>query len=210
MDKVDFLPERIKIQRAKRTRLKHQSFWLTGCVLLLAVWGYIRQDTISSAKAELRLLNDRSSNIQQQLVLRASLERQQNELLLKKRVDDDLGSRIKALDIISEMDQLLPESMAFTDMKLEVSEIRIPIKPVTNKNMRASRSSKKKVKKEKVVKRIQLKLKGVAPTDVDVANFIGQLSASPLFEDVNMGYVKTVDFRGRAAREFQASCFVIR
>jgi len=176
----------------------------------LAVWGYIRQDTISSAKAELRLLNDRSSNIQQQLVLRASLERQQNELLLKKRVDDDLGSRIKALDIISEMDQLLPESMAFTDMKLEVSEIRIPIKPVTNKNMRASRSSKKKVKKEKVVKRIQLKLKGVAPTDVDVANFIGQLSASPLFEDVNMGYVKTVDFRGRAAREFQASCFVIR
>jgi hypothetical protein len=58
------------------------------------------------------------------------------------------------------------------------------------------------------VKRVRLMLTGIAPGDVDVANFIGQLSASPLVEDVNMGYAKTVEFRGRLAREFQASCYI--
>jgi Tfp pilus assembly protein PilN len=64
--------------------------------------------------------------------------------------------------------------------------------------------------KEVTVKRVQLLVTGLAPSDVDVANFIGHLSASPLFEDVNMGYAKNVVVRGRTAREFQATCFVAR
>ncbi len=62
----------------------------------------------------------------------------------------------------------------------------------------------------KLVRRVRVVLAGLAPTDVDVANFIGQLSASPLFENVNMGYAKTVRFRGRSAREFQASCYLAK
>ena len=61
-----------------------------------------------------------------------------------------------------------------------------------------------------MVKRVLLVIDGMAPNDVDVANFIGQLSACPLFEDVHMGYAKTVRFRGAEAREFQAKCYVIR
>ncbi len=58
------------------------------------------------------------------------------------------------------------------------------------------------------LKRVRLLITGVAPGDVDVANFIGQLSASPLLEDVNMGYTKTVEYRGHLAREFEASCYI--
>ena len=50
----------------------------------------------------------------------------------------------------------------------------------------------------------------MAPTDVDVANFIGQLAGSRVFEDVNMGYARNVPFRTRTARKFQVSCYVIR
>jgi len=50
----------------------------------------------------------------------------------------------------------------------------------------------------------------MAPTDVDVANFIGQLAGSRLFEGVNMGYARNVTFRSRSARQFQVSCYVIR
>ena len=53
-------------------------------------------------------------------------------------------------------------------------------------------------------------LTGMAPTDVDVANFIGQLSASCLFKNVNMGYAKTVTFQRRSAKEFQASCYLAK
>ena len=54
------------------------------------------------------------------------------------------------------------------------------------------------------------KLTGLSPTDIEIANFIGQLSASPLFEDVNMGYARTEEFDGRVGRKFQASCLVAR
>jgi len=43
-----------------------------------------------------------------------------------------------------------------------------------------------------------------------VANFIGQLSASLLFEEVSMGFARTETFRGRSARRFQASCYLVK
>ena len=63
---------------------------------------------------------------------------------------------------------------------------------------------------QQVSRRIRLVLTGLAPSDIDVANFIGQLASSPLFEDVNMGYAKTVFHENYEAREFQASCFIVR
>ena len=50
----------------------------------------------------------------------------------------------------------------------------------------------------------------LSPNNVDVANFIADLSASPLFEEVDMGYAKNIVFRSKAAKEFQASCYVVR
>ena len=210
MENVNFLPERIKTQRAKRLRLRRHGYVLAVCVAVMALLGYVRQGNISEAKAELALLDNRSESVQGKLLLRAALERQLSELLVKKRIDDNLGSRVKALDVLAELDQILPQGMALTKLSLGVVDVRIPIRSVGARSSRARIAKPGQRKKEKVVKRIQLTLGGLSPTDVDVANFIGQLSGSPVFEDVNMGYIKNVTFRGRAAREFQASCFVIR
>jgi hypothetical protein len=47
---------------------------------------------------------------------------------------------------------------------------------------------------------------------MDVANFIGQMAGCPLFEDVNMGYSKTIEIDGqrRKARSFLVSCLLVR
>jgi len=81
---------------------------------------------------------------------------------------------------------------------------------LANASLRVSPAGAQPRKEDKAVHRVRLVLTGLAPTDVDVANFIGQLSASRLFEDVTMGYAKNVSFRGRSAREFRASCYVAR
>ena len=207
MENLDFLPDRIRQQRSRRNALIRQGYLVAACCVGIVLLAYMRQGTIRSAQAELSLLKDRSGNVQQQLAMRAGLEAQQAELMIKKRIDDQIGSRANALDILAELDQIVPPSMILGSLTLEATEQRQTIQSV---NGGLAPSAAGRQAQQLVVNRMRMVITGIAPTDVDVANFIGQLSASPLFEDVNMGYARNCEFRGRGAREFQVSCYVIR
>ncbi len=209
MEKIDFLPESIRSQRAHRASLIRQGCLLAVCVLALTVLAFARQQRISAARAEQVSLNDQFANVQHQLAFRSDLESQQADLMIKKRIDEQLGSRVNTLEVLAEMGRLLPDSIVLTSLNLEAVELRIPLKPAEERSDSSARSADN-LPREKVVKRVRLIFTGLAPSDVDLANFIAQLSAGRLFEDVNMGYAKNVDFRGRSAREFQASCYVVR
>jgi Tfp pilus assembly protein PilN len=214
MKSIDFLPERIRFQRDRRRRLVRQGCLLGLCLIGLAVLGYVRHGRIQTARAELAMLNDRSANSQRQLALRRELESQQADLMIKKRIADQLGSRASALEVLAEVSRLLPGSIVLSSLTVETMEIDAPLpsaKDSTNETDRASAAAAPSGKaKTRSVKRLQLTLTGLSPTDVEVANFIGQLSTSPLFENVNMGYAKNTVFRNRPAREFQVSCHVVR
>jgi len=209
MENIDFLPERIKAYRARRASFLRQVGLLSLCLAALAGLAYARQQRIDSAKAELTALKEQGLNLQRQLSFRSDLERQQADLMIKRRISDQLGSRVNALEVLAEIERLLPDSIVLTSMNLEAVELRIPLKAAEEKANSAARSADNRPK-EKIEKRVRLIFTGLAPTDVDLANFIAQLSAGRLFEDINMGYAKNVDFRGRSAREFQASCYVVR
>ncbi len=209
MDHVDFLPERVKAQRARRRRIVCQAYLLVACVGVMVLLGYVRQGWIDSARAELSVLDERVANMHQQLDLRSDLERQQAELKIMKRIEAALGSRINVLDVLAELERVMPTGIALANLDMETMEIRVPVESIhTARRPRVAMGRTKK--SGEIIKRIRLVLTGLSPTDVDVANFIGQLSASPLFEDVNMGYARNVECRGRQAREFQASCLIVR
>ncbi|MCJ7543835.1 MAG: PilN domain-containing protein [Phycisphaerae bacterium] len=207
-DRIDFLPKYIKICRARRQSFKRQTWLAIVAAVGLAVLGYVRQSMATQAKAELTWLDRRISAVNRQLSLRTDLEQQLADLMIKKRIDDTLGSRANALEVLAELERTLPESIVLTSLTLEAVEIHTPIKsggsgaPVV--------AGAQAPPKETVSKRVRLVFTGLAPSDVEVANFIAQMSAGRLFEDVSMGYVRNVDFRGRNVREFQASCHVAR
>lgn len=207
-DRIDFLPKYIKIRRARRRSFRRQT-WLTIIAALgLAVLGYVRQGLITQAKAELAWLDHKISNVNRQLAMRGDLERQLADLMIKKRIDDTLGSRANALEVLAELERTLPESIVLTSLTLEAVEVRTPIKPAdAGAPVVAGAPARPR---ESVSRRVRLVFTGMAPSDVDVANFIAQMSAGRLFEDVSMGYVKNVEFRGRSVRDFQASCLVAR
>ena len=204
---IDFLPERIKQHRARRARLVRQGYLLALCIAGLVGMGYLREGRINFAQAELTSLSNRAETIQQQLAIRSALEAQQADLMIVKRIDETLGSRASSVEILSELSRILPACMALTSVNMETMDLRtnkaLTLNPAAQANAAANA-------KGPAVKRIRLFITGVSPTDVDVANFIGQLSASPLFEDVNMGYTRNTLFRNRQAREFQASCYIVR
>jgi Tfp pilus assembly protein PilN len=203
MDKIDFLPERIRQQRIRRRSMVRQGYLLTVTVAALVILGVLRQGQISQAKGELASLVDQAREVQRQLAYRGELEHQQADLMIKKRIDDQLGSRVNALEVLAELERLVPESIFLTNLNLEAVELKVPVKM-------AGGTANNDETRDKVVKRVRLVFTGIAPTDVDLANFIAQMSAGQIFEDVNMGYSKNVEFRDRIVREFQASCYVVR
>jgi len=209
MESIDFLPELVRAQRARRRRIVREGYLLAGCLAGLALLGYVRQGRLNEARGELAILNSRSDNVRNQLAVREDLERQQAELMAVQRIESNLGSRANVLDILAELQRVMPASIALTDLLLEIEERKIPLTPARI-NRTARPAVNKGKKKFKVVKRLKLTITGLSPTDVDVANFIAQLSANALFEDVNMGYTKNIDFRGRSARQFETSCYIVR
>ncbi len=208
MDKIDFLPERIKTQRVRRRRLIREGYLIALCVLALAVLGFVRQGRIKEAMAEKQMLEDRATNIKNQLNLLDVLQKQQADLMTMKRIDEKLGSSVNALYTMAELGRIQPAGMVLRKFELETMAVRVPVSEL-NVSARAA-DADGRAQKEKIVTRVRLTITGLAPTDVDIANFIGQMSASPLFEKVNMGYAKNIEFRGRNAREFQASCYLVR
>lgn len=209
MSDIDFLPDRIRAQRARWRRLRLQAGFLLVFGTALAGLGYAFHGRIETAQVELGLLTDRADGLQVELRLRESLEAQLADLTIKKRIEEQLGRRVGTLDVLAEVQRVLPESMALTSMTMETVEVRLPEEAVDRQD--PARAAVRKSKgAERIGKRVRLTITGLAPTDVDVANFIGQLSASSVFEDVNMGYAKNLTFRGRDARAFQASCYVVR
>ena len=210
MKEADFLPEWLRQQRARRRRLIRQGHLLAICVGCMALLTCVRQAWVSDARAALVGIHERAKAQKRLIAKIPPLERQMADLLIKKQIDGQLGSRTDCTAMLAELCHLMPRNMSLVSLELKPVEIRL--EPDRPRKWTARRPVGEGPKRpaEWLVRRVRVVLTGLAPTDVDVANFIGQLSASPLFENVNMGYVKTVRFRGRSARDFQASCYLAR
>ena len=208
-ENIDFLPERIKTARARRRRVVRETYLLVICFAGLALLGYVRHGRVARAQAEETALDHRQANIDRQLAFRTELQNQQKALAVMRTITTDLGSRTNVLDVLAELEAVLPRSISLTELSLETIEVRIPVN-TTHDASTPKLAVGTPTKTEITEKRIQLKLTGLSPTDIEVANLIGQLSGSPLFEDVNMGYARTEEFEGRVGRKFQASCLVAR
>jgi len=206
--KIDFLPEKLKAQRSLRQRIVRQVYLLILVAVGLVVWGYFSYERVAEARAELALLHERSAGLDHLLVDKACLQKEQAELLIKERISKQLGSRIDVLDVLAEIERLLPAGVSL--LSLNMDGVQLPVNRAGRYRGLAGSPSGERSAASAGVKRVRLVIQGIAPNDVDVANFIGQLSASHIFEDVRMGYCKSMVVKNRRAREFQASCHVVR
>ncbi len=213
MHNIDFLPRRIKQQRARRRRRLRQSYIVGVCVAVLAAVGYVRQGGVESVQAELIALQNRSGRVRSQLSLREDLEKEWNQLIRKQEISERFDTRLTARDVLAELGHRLPESMALT--KLDVQSDNVLLDPATPAQRRSSGagraiSAMPPTTSRQRITQIRLVITGLAPSDVEIANFVGQLASSPLFEDVHMGYTREVTYRGKKARQFQATCYTAR
>ncbi|MCY2931990.1 MAG: hypothetical protein NTV86_21340 [Planctomycetota bacterium] len=215
MVEIDFLPDRVIQERARRRRMVRRAYLLVFTVGVLAACGSVRQGWIRQARAESSLLADIKNNNAAMLLRKASLDAEWNSLQLAKRIGERLGGHVKPMEVLAAIETVVRNADKSSHLVLK----HVSIGPGEGGSSSASPRTPAGAPlppglaspAPAAPARVSVLIVGVSVDDVTVANFIAQLSAYWMFEDVNMEYTKTVNFNGTPnAREFKVTCRVAR
>jgi Tfp pilus assembly protein PilN len=190
---LEFLPEWYPKVRLRRRRVALQG-WLT--LLLLAALGSWMLFVQRNVRAEQRELSGLSSEFTQS---EAEVERLDELLKLQRQLGQQdeiflkIGRPIEATKLFTTLEELMPPAMALLDLDIDTEDAaQAPA------NTLASRAAK-----EKTQRKLRFRLHGVAPTDVEVGDFLARLSGRPLFSDLELSYSHERTDSGRVMREFE-------
>jgi Tfp pilus assembly protein PilN len=211
MNSIDFLPKRLRTQRLRHTRARRQGGVLAAALAVLALLAYLNHTRIVDLRATLRQRQGQQAALAQDLAVVPGLQTQLAEGSIKQRISRELGSRLAVNAVLSELGRLLPEKASLTGLQYSTVDIRRPGPSARNAGNAPVTAAEAGGRTGAVTeKRVRLVIDGITPDDLDVADFLGRLSASSLFSEVQMGFSKTVplDENRREGRGFEVSCLL--
>jgi Tfp pilus assembly protein PilN len=191
---LEFLPAWYPQVRRRRRFVLLQA-WMT-LVLLIGLGGWmmlthrnIRESTQTLAKLDADLTRSRSD-----LKALEDLMDYDKKLKSQAQVLTKVGTHVEAARLLATLDEVMPKSASL----LELSFLTEEKQPVTLAGAKAAQERDRSVDR-----RLNVRVTGVAPTDVEVADFLTRLTGKPFFEDVRMTGSKPRLDNGRMMREFE-------
>ena len=205
MREVEFLPEWYpKVRRRKRV-LTLQA-WLT--VLLLAglgLWTLLVQRNVHARQLELGSLRTDVSQSETDLQRLEELQQVQRDLGRQMEIYLKIGRPVETTRVVTTLEQLMPKDMALLDLSLDTDDMAKQAA-----NTAAARASQRNgganlANGEPLEPRLKFRLHGVAPTDMDLAEFLARLTGKPFFRNVELLISHERTERGHVMREFEVA-----
>jgi hypothetical protein len=136
------------------------------------------------------------------------LNARRKEITLKAAVTSSLRDPIKKSNLMVELINHMPPSLSLLDMELDTNKLKTAPRPTTALQKRQANTKDKK-KQEDAVPEIEItpteviiKLTGLAPTDVEVSEYMKALSNHILFRNVHLQYAEAYKFEDAEMRRF--------
>ncbi len=203
MNEINFLPQSFLEAQNRRQRLFREVVILCGMVLIGLALFAGQSGRVMSIRSQVERKSEELAAAELRSTEVSKLKAQQQQLKLQLAVHDGLAMPLNMSSILASISQVLPPRMALTEItcssdapKLDLSDLK-----------KSATSKKKSSKKQKIVKVqervMQIQVMGLSPSDVDVANLVGALSANPIFQNVKMRYAKSAAIDKVMAREFR-------
>ena len=194
MRELEFLPDWYP-QTHRRRRLIVLQGWLT-LVMVAGMGSWILLKDRNNTLDE-RILAVQTAQLDQtyaQLAEVDKLDSLRRQLRQQEEVISRIGFAVEACKAVNALDDRMPRQMALTGIVLENEE------RVDRSALAANRGPNNE---PSVDRRLKVRVQGVCPTDVDLANFMTQLAAVPYFESVNNTYARERTDNSRVMREFE-------
>jgi len=217
MNVINFLPndylERRHRQRANLIGLAIAAGTVVALGLIVGVMA-IRDFAVSRTRSAIERQYAEASRQIEELT---RLEEHKADLLRKVDLSAALLERVPRSLLLARLTNHLPAKTSLMVLTMKLEEVEMEATPKADKaaededNPKTPRPSPKSGgKKDKAntvkVKQYAFRLDGLAPTDVEVAEFLARLSADPFFQDVNLQFSEEFSYQeGVRLRRFQLS-----
>jgi len=198
MRELEFLPSWYPTLRRKRRQLLLEA-WL--CVLIAVALGSWLALSARTVMAKQSLLTARQGQIKQ---IGYELQKLDELQSLKKQMSEQamlvsrLGPNLPISRVLGDLERKLPQEMALLDVSVDVQQHTRAL-PVIRAGAVPAANPQTVIQRE-----MNIELHGVAPSDVELGNYMIRLSTIPCFTASSLS---TADLRqnGRLMREFRIS-----
>jgi Tfp pilus assembly protein PilN len=169
--------------------------WVTvGLLAGMGSWVAVTQQKIHTRQTRLVQLDGELQRSREELKDLDNLVTFEKKLKERAQVLNKVGFHVEAARLLATLDEVMPKSASL----LEVSFLTEEKQPVTLVAAKAAQE------RDRVAdRRLNVRVSGIAPTDVEVADFLTKLTGKPFFEDVRMTGSKPRMEAGHMMREFE-------
>jgi len=200
MRELDFIPSWYP-QTRRRKRMVILEAYMTFIVAAgLGLFVFQSQRNLRAEAAELNTLQTELSQSDSDLKRMDELLAMEKQLLQQDQIFKKIGLYIEVTRMLGTLQSIMPPEMALEGLSMKTVE---QLKAVEG----ASKTGLKKAE-QKLDRRLQVSIRGVAPTHIDVANFVVRLSGLPFFEQVSLGYGRDAVRNNHMMREFEVMFFL--
>lgn len=196
MPELEFLPDWYNVRLARQRVVKLQVCGLALLILGLGGWTIgsqrnlqNRQSLLQSLEHQLDQKHTEKKILDEQLSLRQELQ-QREELI------SSLGFPVEMTRLLQTLDSVMPKEMTLTLFDCTTEETVRPVTSVAGVKPGAE-------KEKQIDRRLKIKLQGVTPNDVDLANLLYGLTGKPFFDQVSVTYARDKVDSGHIFREFE-------
>jgi hypothetical protein len=200
MPDLEFLPEWYPQTRQRRRLVVLQAWFTLALGVGLAMWCVMSERRVRQAERDLsavesQLERSRSElgELEELLVLEKQLVRQDQVLAM-------VGTHVEAARLMTALDEVMPPEMALLDLDVTTEERQIEPVGLAAASAAAARNERGSRPAERLLK---VKLVGVTPTDVDLANFLTRLTSKRYLSGVSLTYTKSRLESDHLMRQFE-------
>ena len=210
MAMINFVPDDyVQQRRASRSNVLYLMLLLAMLGAIGITFGFIKMRQ-RAVQTELAQLNSRMAEAQQQIAQLEELKTKSQTMMKTMVMTAELLEAVPRSIILASLTNNLPSGVSLLDFGLEEKETQIYKSAA--KNTTSSRYSKANAtaaasEPQKTVS-TNLQIKGIAPSDIQVAGFISRLNDAILFGDVSLVESKEIEIEKIKYRQFQLKAVI--
>lgn len=213
MATINFVPDDyVQQRRASRANVLYLMLLLAMLGAIGITFGFIKMRQ-RAVQAELVQLNERMSKAQQQIAQLEELKEKSKTMMKTMVVTAELLEPVPRSIILASLTNNLPSGVSLLEFGLEEKETQVfkSAPKSTSKSQYKNKSAAATVKTETEPQKkvaTNINIRGIAPSDIQVAGFIAHLSNSILFDQVSLVESKEVEIEKIKYREFRLNAMI--
>ena len=214
MKEIDFLPEWYKSGIKRQVGYRTQVIGLGGVLVIMIVWNFVTNHSISKAKAEVEQRKAIQADAESVSREFAEIKSEVTALQKKVRSMEEMDSKIDVANVLAEMSFLIDENIVLSQVEFNAESF---VDKQGGKVSRHTASASGAAGRNFVGKgamplgdvRFRVVIRGVASDASDIAELICKLEESPYFCLVYPSFSRNRKMNVGTGKNFQASEFEI-